>query len=91
MDADEETRRANQEIKQHSASLADDERELKGIQSELEALRDLIRKTVTTTGAETMRGMDGRGKSASSAAAPRKSSADVGSPFGSRRGSTRFQ
>lgn len=67
------------------------------MQSELEALRELIRKAVTVTGAEKIRGMDGKAKSgASSAATPSLGRASSmkevdgsASPFGSRRGSSR--
>ncbi len=76
--------------------MKDDESNLKAIQSELELLRDLIRRTITTAGEDVMRNMDGRGvggvKSQGSAASlASKSKQDVtSSPTMGRASSARF-
>ncbi len=79
---EEEQRRIDKDLKASQSSLDADEKELKNVLSELEMLRDLFRKAVTTTGESVILSVDGRsaGKSASrSASGSSVGSASVGS------------
>jgi len=78
---EEEQRRIDKDLKASQSSLDGDERELKNVLSELEMLRDLFRKAVTTTGETVILSVDGRsgGKGASRSVSGSSVSSSAGS------------
>ena len=89
--SEDDARRLDKELKANQSSVTEDERELKNLQSELELLRDLFRKAVTTTGESVILGLDGRAAKTGGGAS-RSASGNVDSPAMSRTGSaSRFK
>jgi chromosome segregation ATPase len=86
VNVEEETKKIDKELKVSEAGLADDERDLKNINAELELLRGIFRTAVTTVGVETILGMDGRAaKSGGGSRSGSGAIASVDSPLGGRK------
>lgn len=88
---EEESRRLEKETKASKDSLAQDQEALKSISGELEMLRELIKRTITVSGEEIIKGMDGRagGRSGSLARESSASAVKETAPI-SRGSSARF-